>query len=30
MCELGTLYTVRPNKKEIRFISGISSLPHKI
>ena len=23
-------YTVRPNKKETRFISEISSLPHKI
>ena len=25
-----TTYTVRPNKKETRFISEISSLPRKI
>ena len=27
---LADVYTVRPNKKETRFISEISSLPRKI
>ena len=28
-CQYNDVYTVRPNKKETRFISEISSLPRK-